>query len=127
MREIKFRAWDEEQKRMYQPEEIEQCCIVSISGYGRLSIAIENPDWVELKKLQFTGLKDKNGKEIYEGYIVQGYFMKGSKANVKIKNKVEYNHSGFGIRDKDNIFMYLIYGRELEVIGNIYENPELFS
>ena len=76
------------------------------------------------QELQYTGLKDKNGVEIYEGDII--------KVN---GNLYEVWHSGlaFGLIDKNkDFFEYMcqlcdMNGKVYEVIGNIYENPELLE
>jgi hypothetical protein len=69
---------------------------------------------------QFTGLTDKNGKEIYEGDVVE---WKG------VRGEVWYNESAarFFFDDSKGLHLEPHYGHEAEVIGNIYENPELIS
>ena len=76
--------------------------------------------------MQYTGLKDKNGKEIYEGDVVK---CEGITAIVKYV--VEPAIAGF-VFDQDNCGAYREYAVDeqkrtihYEVIGNIYENPEL--
>ena len=60
MREIKFRAWDTELKKMFPPEDI-----IGLEGNTSKNV----PDYLIL--LQYTGLKDKDGKEIYENDIIE--------------------------------------------------------
>ena len=70
---------------------------------------------------QFTGLKDKNGKEIYEGDII-AYPKSGYK---DYKTKVIWNNDWLRYETKDGLGFSMAYG--VEVIGNIYENPELLE
>lgn len=85
--------------------------------------------------MQYTGLKDKNGKEIYEGDVVQFMCVDESfEKNIVVCGE----HSAFDDRYVFEVGYYLEsidkkvqyplgYTNELEVIGNIYENPELIG
>jgi hypothetical protein len=67
---------------------------------------------------QYTGIKDKNRKEIYEGDIVLGN-------GIDIPSKIVWEVNGYGIQRKSIIHLTDKAWGSLEVIGNIYENPEL--
>lgn len=75
---------------------------------------------------QFTGLCDKDGKEIYEGDIISAY-------NGRIKGPVIFDKRGlaFGVPNGPNeiyqFSMNFLESKDIKVIGNIYENPELLS
>lgn len=107
MRQIKFRAWDEDLKMM-MPEVDISAPLQSFKWLGRVDLPI----------MQFTGLKDKNGKEIYEEDIV---ICEGKKGLVR------WNESEpmFWVRYGGNKANYLT--TECEIIGNIYENKELLN
>ncbi|MDK4490072.1 YopX family protein [Fusobacterium necrophorum] len=80
--------------------------------------------------MQYTGLKDKNGKEIYEGDIVKvPHFLHDER--IKINGVVKYvnNRAEFVIdlEDIEETFYCCNQSERIEVVGNIYENPELLE
>lgn len=74
--------------------------------------------------MQFTGLKDKNGKEIYEGDVVEFILPNEHEGETEYIEEITYEGSSFVL---DGNVPVDAFEKELEVIGNIYENPELLK
>ena len=126
MREIKFRAWNKEENIMcYENEDFE-------ADYwdGHYASLLETiNDSLKTDKyifMQYVGLHDKNGKEIYEGDVV-----KIDCPTMKMTGEIKYSEMSamFYIYDViEDIEETLWYQKEeYEIIGNIYENPELLE
>jgi hypothetical protein len=109
MREIKFRVWNKDAGCF----DYVQLSGGSNDGFGGIS----NLDWQ-----QFTGLHDKNGNEIYEGDIVAYDY--ASTPIEHRKGAVEWSAEYCGWRF-DDLLIEPTPRKTIEVIGNIYENPEL--
>lgn len=118
MREMKFRAWEKNLKEIILVDNIDfEKKMINTDSAWRLF------DEVEL--MQYTGLKDKNDKEIYEGDIVL-YDRNVHPSIDKLHYVVEWGTNGYVLNGYHNDFDN--FGSEmLEVVGNIYENPELLG
>lgn len=129
MREIKFRAWLKEDKKMVNVEAMD-FTDKSIQYLKRSEIInayiLRREGFDDVELMQYTGLKDKNGTEIYEKDIVS--------CN-KYKNIVVFFENGcFKVRypknDTTNIICTLdtfLEKYKCKISGNIYENPELLE
>ena len=149
MREIKFRAWDG--LRMTTSGIMFNTSTGCLEIPTAYSLNLEEiPKEKRMILMQYTGLKDKNGTEIYEGDICKAIRGEQEKPNTRyeIKGKVIWFRGGFEVFNKHlqdfytddkgnlkdcswcwhghnnlpNIYEEII---EIEIIGNIYENPEL--
>lgn len=132
MREIKFRAWDScNEKMIYEFS-------VNFQNSSLMSIFdLPNDTIDDIDLIQYTGLKDKNGVEIYKSDLLKddvGRIFKviednriGSTGYIMecVKNKSEKDHIKIG--NIYNFYSWITPFHCLEVIGNIYENPELLN
>jgi uncharacterized phage protein (TIGR01671 family) len=153
MREIKFRAWDKKRKEMWYPNN-DEVDFYAIGMSGALYALDENGKYdytEEFEKMifmQFTGLKDSKGKEIYEGDIVR-FYEQGYDPNEPDEERIEpetttvliyWNENGKCLAidwDYEDgriapVGWGYVYIRNSmfdyhEVIGNIWENPELLK
>lgn len=131
-REIKFRAWDKKEKEMWIVKylgftgkgELEQIGLVN--DYGNYYKIVDSG----FVLMQFTGLKDKNGKEIYEGDVI------GEDKEVFGVIIWDKENARFGVKFRDRIdksrmpiteWFDTWKWRNWGVIGNIYENPKLLK
>ena len=135
MRDIKFRAYIKN-KNPKVPREINKMVEVkslhlgskkAIIGYsgGNYSIKFD-----EIELMQYVGLKDKNGKEIYEGDIVKFRFKDDREEFPDLIGYIEYQTTFTAFRIMSNQGSFKIDITEIkfiEVIGNIYENPKLLE
>jgi hypothetical protein len=130
MREIKFRAWDID-GRCYIPNTGNPNIfpfngMVGMTCNGSNTGCISTDEWIQDSYVleQYTGLKDKNGKEIYDGDIIT----EGDRLMI-----VEWSErsAGWSLRSKgwmfNHFFNEAIDAVESEIVGNIHENPELIK
>ena len=125
---LKFRAWGKIDKKMHTP--------------GKLNVLLSNLDPLEVPMwwnsagdevvwMQFTGLHDKNGNKIYEGDICRKYYGVDEPLTEIIFEVIFLNGCFTGKEIKSTGFYYMEWPSEYfdscEVIGNIYENPELLE
>ena len=122
MRDIKFRVWDNERNAMFNSKSVD------IDFFeGKIEITSDTIRYDEVytdeikdfELMQYVGCKDKNNKEIYEGDIVK------TKEHI---GQIIYSKGMFFIDVKGDFYLPIYNVSEfMEVIGNIYENPELLE
>lgn len=126
MRSIRFRGWHKEANVMFSADEIGSYELtINPDGRGFVNVSSVSPQFSQyfnhIIPLQFTGMIDSNGKEIYEGDIV--CFSSDESGGVVQWNDESYRFyvaDGYDDAGLDEYF-------ELTVIGNIYENPDLLK
>jgi phage77ORF036 len=133
-RDIKFRLWSKIGKKFIKTDDPDFNFVINSDGYlysienfyGEIYVSLQ----LDIVVLQFTGLQDINGKDIYEGDILKYNFPYDGRLKHVSPVKFLETEASFGIKD--------IYGNEIplyritannyfEVVGNIYENPELLE
>ena len=123
MRELKFRGWWADPQIMVEfglGQDYFKGCFSHVDNEC-YTCEIEFADSI----MQYTGLLDKNGKEIYEGDVVKEIISFPSLYREELY-EIKYEDSSFDCRCKGG-GKYSIKYKELEVIGNIYENKELLD
>ncbi len=127
MREIKFRAWVKDRKAIFEVISIDYVSkkvtyIVERTGH---LLNIRHDKFNDVELMQYTGIKDKDNKEIYEGDILfesfgeRYYKVVFENGSFRAEFKGDFEEYSFDLID--------VVAQGCEIVGNIYENPELIK
>jgi len=128
MREIKFRAWDKNKKKMIEMEGL-------ASDWGFCIFYQHEYDY-SLEVMQYTGLKDSNGKEIYEGDLMMWVSQDTDDSIMQSLYEIVFKDGAFMAKHcggrsplHEDLRTFLVVGdyELLEVVGNIFEDKELLE
>ena len=123
----KYRAWIKEENKMIEPSDIlsisfKLCEMTPNYLYG---FEKEKYDFYDLELMQSTGLHDKNGKEIFEGDIVK--MAKDVYSDPTYYEVIRHRSGAYRLESNQHGCELWLRHTNCEVIGNIYENPELLE
>lgn len=122
MKQIKFRAWNAEENEMIETFDGNYRILVNDKdGTVFCGGNMSNGDWTEPVLMQFTGLLDKAGNEIFEGDIVQG-----DAWDYAFEVVFNQERARFVCKMKSGLTQY-IDSERLKVIGNVYQNKDLLA
>lgn len=125
MRKYIFRAWDDRNKRMIYDFDSPYIGLLNfITGLnedGELFCGNEG-DWQDKELMQYTGLKDKQGKMIFEGDILRKTY-----GSSKRMASISFFNGGYIFDDGYDTDLGSMDLSLIEVIGNVHENPELLK
>lgn len=137
-RDIKFRAWDKKRELMFGLE-----APILDTEYGGIFLASDSlshppnslraADDEDLELMQYTGLKDKNGAEIFEGDVVKVWNYNSAASRLEIPEiyTVEYGRNAAFLLHNNGVWPWCGFDAiglcKYEVIGNVWENPELLK
>ncbi len=133
MRSIRFRAWHKKERKMLDVQDISFTKSGRCVGARCFHAEIHGGFWYyyideDIDLMQYTGLKDKNGKEIYEGDIVKTLYVFSSDIP---HGQIKFKKGRFFVEwmneDEEMNDILHIHAKASEIIGNIYENPELLE
>lgn len=124
---IRFRAWNKATKAMYEVDDI-----MSID-FGKSKISVKTLffeqtnryDFDDIVLMQSTGLRDKNGKEIFEGDVVK--MAKNVYSEPTYYEVVRHRGGAYRLESKQYGCELWLRHTDCEIAGNIYENPELLE
>lgn len=131
-REIKFRAWNTYSKKMCYLNEDDSASYLDGMFCSELEFINHHLNDKDSNYIfeQFTGLKDKNGKEIYEGDLLSLKYPNDLRRKTNAVIVYDYGSNSLRFKVYESTEMYVLYNHlpkylNFEVIGNIHDNPEL--
>ena len=134
-RQLKFKVWDDSNSNlgMSEPFELGECR--AVFHHGPDGLMRKNID-LSMRFLQFTGLKDRKGKDIYEGDVLFARFGVPGAFGIpgaKVAARVFFSDGCFQVRVKAGkseigvLADFIEWLGQVEIVGNIYENSELIE
>lgn len=126
-RDIKFRAWVKDRKAIFEViliDYVSKKVTYIVERIGHL-LNIRHDKFNDVELMQYIGLKDKNGKEIYEGDILFESF--GERYYKVVFENGSFRAEFEGDFEEHSFDLIDVVAQGCKIVGNIYENPELLS